>query len=139
MFRRNLSPATHLRLREVLTAIAEAEVADELGRDDLAGVPLLAETVVVLERRLLGMPAHFAAGMVGLTLIFDRSAVVTDGAPYRLLPLAKRRVALARLRGLPLGPLGNFTTFFDKMAPFIFWSQLEEHGQIQTVLGEGAS
>ncbi|MSQ03508.1 MAG: hypothetical protein EXR71_16725 [Myxococcales bacterium] len=135
----NLSPATRHRLRQVLTAITEAEVADELGRDDLVGVPLLAETAEVLERRLLGMPAHFAAGMVVLTLLFDRAAVLTDGAPYRALPLRKRRAALARLRGRPLGPLGNFTTFFDKMAPFIFWSQIEEYGKIQAVLGEGAS
>ena len=123
----------------MLTAITEAEVADELGRDELEGVPMLAETAEVLERRLLGMPGHFSAGMVALTLLFDRAAVLTDGAPYRLLPLAKRRVAIARLRGLPLGPLGNFTTFFDKMAPFIFWSHLEETGLLDRVLGEGSS
>lgn len=133
----HLPPATLVRLRAVVRAIAEAEVAEELHRDELEGVPFLADTAEVLERRLLGMPGHFAAGMVALTLIFDRAAVVTDGAPFRELPLAKRRRALARLRGKPLGPLANFTTFYDKMGPFIFWSQLEEHGRLDAVLGAG--
>ena len=34
------------------------------------------------------------------------------------------------MRSLPLGPLKNFSTFYDKMAPFIFWSELEEHHQL---------
>ncbi len=137
MLTRNLPPSTRARLRDVVRAIAEAEVADELHRDELGAVPMLAETAEVLERRLLGMPGHFAAGMVVLTLVFDRSTTVTDGGAFRALPLAARRRALGRLRGKPLGPLANFTTFYDKMAPFIFWSQLEEHGLLGAVLGPG--
>lgn len=138
MLTRHLPPATLARLHAVVRAIAEAEVAEELHRDELDGVPFLAEVAEVLERRLLGMPGHFALGMVALTLVFDRAAVATDGAPFRELPLSRRRAALARLRGKPLGPLSNFTTFYDKMGPFIFWSQLEEHGRLDVVLGAGA-
>ncbi len=132
-----LPPALRARLSPVIRAIAEAEVAEELDRDRLDDVPLLPETAVVLEHRLLGMPKHFAAGMVALTLVFDRSTRATDGATFTQLSLAKRRKALARIRALPLGPLKNFTTFYDKMAPFIFWSALEEHHLLHVVLGEG--
>ncbi len=121
-----LPPAVRARLSPVIRAIAEAEVAEELGRDRLDDVPMLAETATVLEHRLLGMPKHFAAGMVLLTLMFNGSTRSTDGAVFTQLSLAKRRKALARIRSLPLGPLKNFTTFYDKMAPFIFWSALEE-------------
>lgn len=128
------------RLGTVVRAMAEAEVAEELGREDLAGVPLLAETAEVLERRLLGMPRHFAAGMVLLTLAFDGMTVTTDGGRFTTLPLAQRRRALARVRAMSLGPvglgpLGNFITFYDRMAPFIFWSQLEEHHLLEPLLG----
>lgn len=132
-----MPPALRARLSPVVRAIAEAEVAEELGRDQLDDVPLLPETAAVLEHRLLGMPKHFAAGMVALTLLFNRSTRATDGASFTHLSLAKRRKALARIRVLPLGPLKNFTTFYDKMAPFIFWSALEEHHLLHVVLGDG--
>ena len=135
----NLPPPLATRLAGVVRAIAEAEVAEELGRDELAGIPFLDDTAEVLQARLLGMPSHFAAGMVALTLVFDKSTRATHGAPFSRLPVADRRRVLARLRKLPLGPLKNFTTFYDKMAPFIFWSELEEHGQLHVVLGEGVS
>lgn len=118
-------------LARAVRGIAEAEVAEELDRNDLLGVPGIEETAHVLQARLLGMPRHFAAGMVALTLGFEAAG------PFSALPLERRRRRLARLRALPLGPLKNFTTFYDKMAPFIFWSVLEESGQLEGVLGEG--
>ncbi len=125
-----LSPAVSHRLTRAVRGIAEAEVAEELDRNDLSGVPGLAETVDVLQRRLLGMPLHFAAGMVALTLGFEAAGTFSS------LPLERRRRRLARLRALPLGPLKNFSTFYDKMAPFIFWSVIEEAGELQAVLEE---
>lgn len=126
------------RLGRVIRAIAEAEIADELAQTSVEGVPFLEETAAVLEARMFGMPKHFAVGMILLTLTFDHSTRATDGAPFARLSLAQRRKALARVRALPLGPLKNFTMFFDKMVPFIFWSHLEEHGQIQVILQEDA-
>lgn len=125
------------RLGTIVRAIAEAEVAEELGRHELGGVPLLAETAEVLERRLLGMPKHFAAGMVLLTLAFDGMTVSSEGGRFTTLPLAGRRRALARVRAMSLGPVGNFITFYDRMAPFIFWSQLEEHHLLDPMLDQG--
>lgn len=116
------------RLARAVRGIAEAEVAEELDRNDLLGLPGLEETAHVLQSRLLGMPRHFAAGMVALTLAFEAVG------PFSELPLDRRRRRLARLRSLPLGPLKNFTTFYDKMAPFIFWSVLEESGELDQVL-----
>lgn len=135
----NLPSPLATRLAGVVRAIAEAEVAEELGRDELAGIPFLDDTAEVLQARLLGMPSHFAAGMVALTLAFDKSTRATHGASFSRLSVADRRRVLARLRKLPLGPLKNFTTFYDKMAPFIFWSELEEHHQLHVVLGEGVA
>jgi len=105
-------------------------VAEELDRNELSGVPGLDETTAVLQRRLLGMPRHFAVGMVVLTLAFE------GAGGFSTLPLERRRRRMARTRALPLGPLKNFTLFYDKMAPFIFWSVLEESGELSAVLGE---
>ncbi len=118
----------------MIRAIAEAEIAAELGRHDIEGIPFLAETAEVLERRLLGMPKHFAIGMAAMTVLFDGTTVSREGAAFHRLSVPARQRALARLRALPLGPLGNFTTFYDRMAPFIFWSHLEEHGQLDLAL-----
>ncbi len=133
------TPSVRAGLRPVLLAIAEAEIADELATPSIEGLPFLRETAAVLEARMFGMPKHFALGMIFLTFLFDRSTLATDGASFTRLSLAQRRKALARARALPLGPLKNFTMFFDKMAPFIFWSHLEESGQLQSVLQEGAT
>ena len=130
-----LPPALAARLHAVILALAEAEVAEELDRTELGGVPRLPEVARVLESRMLGMPRHFAAGMIALTVVFGAHTRATHGADFPSLSLADRRAVLARLRTLPLGPLKNFTTFFDKMAPFIFWSALEEHGELALVLG----
>jgi hypothetical protein len=128
-----LPPALSARLARAVRGLVEAEVAEELDLDDLSGLPGLDETARVLQGRLLGMPRHFATGMVVLTLGFE------EVGRFSQLPLARRRRRLARLRALPLGPLKNFSTFYDKMAPFVFWSVLEESGQLDAVLAEAGA
>jgi len=104
--------------------VAETIIAEEVGSDDPASLPLVEETTDVLTRRLLGMPRFLAGGMAAMTLGFDRLGV--EGTPFHRLDLHARRAALARVRGVPIGIVHNFVSFYDKLGVFIFWSLVED-------------
>lgn len=114
-------------LRPVVAAIAETVIAEELGRDDLAGVRFLSETADGLLHKLVNMPSYMGVGMMALTLTFDGLGVAS-GAPFHRLPLAKRRVIFRRLKGVAVGLLAAFFAFYEKMGSFIYYSHLEEAG-----------
>lgn len=120
----------------MVRAIVETAIADELGRDDLDGVPFVAETAEVMLRRLLGMQRYLAGGLIAMTLAFDTSTRLSDGSVFHRLPLAQRRKALARVRGLRLGVANSFADFYGKLGGFTFWSHLEENHALNQVLGD---
>ena len=122
-------------LGRVVRAIVETAIADELGRDDLEGVPFVDETAEVMLRRLLGMQRYLAGGLIAMTLAFDASTRVSDGAVFHHLPLPRRRRALARVRGLQFGVANSFADFYGKLGGFTFWSHLEENHALDAVLG----
>ncbi|MBM4390637.1 MAG: hypothetical protein FJ090_05905 [Deltaproteobacteria bacterium] len=126
------------RLDTVVRALVETAIADELGRDDLDGVPFVAETAEVMTRRLLGMQRYLGGGLMMMSLAFDAGTRATDGAAFHALPLARRRRALARVRGLQFGVANSFADFYGKLGGFTFWSHLEENHALDAVLGKGS-
>ena len=105
--------AYRVRVRRVMGAIVEVVIAEELGVDSLDGVPFVAETADILERRMFGMQSYLAAGLSGMTLMFDASTISRHGGRFHGLPLGDRRAALARVRAIPLGLVNNFAAFYD--------------------------
>lgn len=128
-----------LRVRRVIRAMTEAVVAEELGVESLEGVPFVGETAEILERRLFGMQSYLAAGLSGMTLVFDASTVPLHGRRFHTLPLAQRRKALARVAAIQVGLVNNFAAFYQKLGGFTFWSLLEENGQLSVGLGAAAA
>ena len=78
-----------------------------------------------LEDRILGMPTHLSAGMLGLTALFDISGLLKG---QRAAQMSAEDCAdwMAKWRSAPLGPARDFILFYDKMAAFAFHSHEEQ-------------
>lgn len=126
------------RVARVIHAITEAVIAEELGVESLEGVPFVAETAQILERRMFGMQSYLAGGLSAMTLTLDSATIGRYGHRFHRLPLAQRRAVLANVRSVPLGLVNNFAAFYDKLGGFTFWSLLEEHGRLDVGLGDNA-
>jgi hypothetical protein len=83
------------------------------------------KTAEALEERILAMPAHLSAGMLGLTTLFDASGVLRGSRASKMEPHNCEKW-MQRWREAPLGPARDFVLFYDKMAAFAFHSIQEE-------------
>lgn len=113
------------RVEPVVEGIVRLILREELGRDDLEGVPHLQETAAVLLHRMKEMPPHLSTGMMGLTLFFDLSAAARGGRPFHQLDPADQARWFGLWRKAP-GFFRNFSAFYEKLGAFSWYSLVEE-------------
>lgn len=113
-------------LPAIVRAVVEAVLSEQLGIDEVSGLPFVDETAAGLERRIAQLPAFLGLGIRGMTLAFDRSALLTEGGRFRGLPLDARRRHLARWKDAPLNLPRNLPMFFEKMTVFVYYCHVED-------------
>ena len=109
-----------------ILGLARSIVALEVGADRIDGTPFLAETAEGLFRKMVLMPPHLGAGMIGLTLGFAGHAVGACGKPFSQLPLERQREILDGWKYSPVSLTRDFVQFYEKMGVFIWYSLVEE-------------
>ena len=103
----------------MVACVIERESPAQAGADDIE------KTAVLLEERIHGMPAHLSIGMLGLTSLFEISALL-KGKRASKMNTSERIAWMKAWREAPLGPARDFIVFYDKMSAFAFHS-LKEH------------
>ena len=119
VFRKALTLTARPGLKGLVSCVIEQESPTQISTDDIE------HTASLLEERIHGMPAHLSIGMLGLTSLFEISALV-KGKRASKLDVDLRREWMKAWREAPLGPARDFILFYDKMSAFAFHS-LKEH------------
>ncbi|MDG1481516.1 MAG: hypothetical protein P8R54_18110 [Myxococcota bacterium] len=114
------------RAAPVVSGLAEAVIAAEVGRVDLAGYPHVAETGRVLLKRITQMPPHLSVGMLVLVVSFDNYCRVRAGSGVAGMDNTRRQEMLGKWKVSPIGPLRQFVQFYEKMGTFVYYSCVEE-------------
>lgn len=114
------------RAAPVVSGLAEAVIAAEVGQTDLTGHPHVAQTGSILLKRITQMPPHLSVGMLVLVLSFDRYCRARAGSGVAGLDNRRRQEMLGRWKVSPVGPLRQFVQFYEKMGTFVYYSCLEE-------------
>ena len=117
---------TLVLVEPVVRAIVAAVLADQMGRDDVQGIPYVDESAEVVLRKLSQMPVFLGSGMKGVTLAFDASSVATHGRRFRALTLPEQKRQLRQWRGAKVGILKDFVSFYEKMGVFAYYNFVEE-------------
>jgi hypothetical protein len=121
-------------------ALAQAVIADQLGRDDVRGEPFVAETGATLLHKLASMPAYLSIGMLGTAVVFERSSLLRGGRAFSQMDQAARAAKLRRWRRAPIGVLRDFVAFYEKLGVFVYYSHEEDalgHPTIHSGAGGG--
>ena len=118
------------RAAPVVDGLTRTVIADQLGREDVAGLDFVDETAAELLKKLTGMPAYLSLAMLGTTVAFDQSARVRGGRRFRSLDHAERMAWLDLWRAAPVGVFRDFVAFYEKMGVFVYYTHIEEaeHG-----------
>lgn len=135
-----LRAATRERLQPVVRQLVADVVADDRGVLP-AGESHVDEAAEFVMDRVGGMAPHLGTGMAGLTLAFDAyCSGQAGGLRYHQQDIVSRRRHFEAWRKLP-GPLQSWTTFYEKMGTFAYWSVVEEaeHGVSGSAAREQAS
>lgn len=109
-----------------IQALARSVVALEVGADRIDATPFLDETAEGLFRKMVLMPPHLGAGMIGLTLGFAGHSVGAGGKPFAQLPLDRQREILDGWKYSRISLTRDFVQFYEKMGVFIWYSLVEE-------------
>ncbi|MFT5686712.1 MAG: hypothetical protein ACI8RZ_007668 [Myxococcota bacterium] len=114
------------RAAPVVSGLAEAVIAAEVGLSDLTGVSHVTETGAILLKRITQMPPHLSVGMLVLVLSFDRYCRARAGSGVAGLDNGRRTEMLGKWKVSPIGPLRQFVQFYEKMGTFVYYSCVEE-------------
>lgn len=113
-------------LEPVVRGMAEAILSEELGSDDPGQMRFLDEVTDGLLLKLSHMPQYLGIGMILLSTAFDLGGTALGGRPFHLQPMDRRRRQIALWKKIPVGLLAQYTTFYEKMTLFTYYSLLEE-------------
>jgi len=119
LLRKALAHTARPGLKGLVSCVIERESPTNVSATEIE------HTASLLEERIHGMPAHLSIGMLGLTSLFELSALV-KGKRASKLDTNERREWMKTWREAPLGPARDFILFYDKMSAFAFHS-LREH------------
>ena len=117
-----IRPLVKARLRPVVRNLLLDLVAEEFGTDHLE------ESTDRLLHRIAEMPPHLGAGMAMLTLMYESHGIARYGQAMHALAPEKRRRMFSRWKDSPVGPMRDWTQFYEKMGVFVYWSTMEDHG-----------
>jgi hypothetical protein len=107
-------------------ALVEAVVRPPAGAARAVDEASLARTQQVMLRRLRMMPRYLGIPMMLLTVLFDAWGILRRGRPFHAQTLEERRAQMAAWRAAPFNLARSFVDFYDRMASFIYFSDLEE-------------
>lgn len=113
-------------LEPAVRGMAEAVLSVELGTDDPAQMRFLDEVIDGLLLKLSHMPQYLGIGMIALTTAFDLGGTALGGKPFHAQSMAQRRRQIALWKKIPVGLLGQYTTFYEMMTLFIYYTMVEE-------------
>lgn len=114
------------RSAPVVSGLAEAIIAAEVGRGERPDPDHIRKTGAVLLQRIGQMPPHLSFGMLLLVLSFDRFCRMRAGRAVAELSNDERLEMLGRWKVSPVGPLRQFVQFYEKMGSFVYYSCVEE-------------
>jgi hypothetical protein len=110
----------------VVSGLAEAIIAAEVGRGEHSDPVHVLKTGELLLQRITQMPPHLSFGMLILVLSFDRFCRSRAGGPVAKLSNPARLEMLGSWKTSPIGPLRQFVQFYEKMGSFVYYSCVEE-------------
>ena len=114
------------RAAPVISGLAEAVIAAEVGRGEHSSPEHIRKTGEVLLQRISQMPPHLSFGMMVLVLSFNRFCRARAGQAVAELSNDERLQMLGLWKTSPIGPLRQFVQFYEKMGSFVYYSCVEE-------------
>lgn len=117
-----IRPLVKARLRPIVRNVLRDLVAEEFGTEHLE------QATDRLLHRIGAMPPHLGAGIAVLTLTYESHGVARYGQAMHALPADKRRRLFKKWKTSPVGPLRDWTQFYEKMGVFVYWSTMEDRG-----------